>query len=88
MIATISASQSKTWLIVGASRGIGLEFVRQLLASGHRVLATARNPATSPLLDSLRSEERYQAHCAIYKCDLTVEPSIKVSLKEVYVARV
>jgi NAD(P)-dependent dehydrogenase (short-subunit alcohol dehydrogenase family) len=30
-------------LIIGASRGIGREFVRQLLASGWRVYATARN---------------------------------------------
>lgn len=30
-------------LIVGASRGIGLEFVRQYRAEGHRVVATARS---------------------------------------------
>ncbi len=34
----------QTWLIVGASRGIGLEFVSQLLALGHTVIATARAP--------------------------------------------
>jgi NAD(P)-dependent dehydrogenase (short-subunit alcohol dehydrogenase family) len=32
----------KTWLIVGSSRGIGLEFVKQLLAKGERILATVR----------------------------------------------
>lgn len=32
----------QTWLIVGASRGIGLEFVTQLLEHGHTVIATAR----------------------------------------------
>ncbi|PSS25720.1 hypothetical protein M430DRAFT_25481 [Amorphotheca resinae ATCC 22711] len=36
------------WLIVGASRGIGLEFVTQLLGLGHIVIATARAPATAP----------------------------------------
>lgn len=30
-------------LVVGASRGIGAEFVRQYLADGHRVTATARS---------------------------------------------
>jgi len=30
-------------LVIGASRGLGLEFVRQLLKDGHRVIATARD---------------------------------------------
>ncbi|RFU34694.1 hypothetical protein B7463_g1618, partial [Scytalidium lignicola] len=34
----------QTWLIVGASRGIGLELCRQLVARGHRVIGTVRNP--------------------------------------------
>lgn len=34
-----------TVLIIGASRGIGLEFVRQYAAEGARVLATARDAA-------------------------------------------
>ncbi|KAG2416770.1 hypothetical protein HFD88_007986 [Aspergillus terreus] len=43
--------ETKTWLIIGASRGIGLEFVRQVLAQGHRVIATARGASTA--LDAL-----------------------------------
>ena len=35
----------KTILIVGASRGIGLELVRQYLEAGERVIATARDAA-------------------------------------------
>ena len=34
---------SKTVLVIGASRGIGLEFVRQYLDAGDRVIATARD---------------------------------------------
>ena len=43
----------KTALIIGASRGIGREFVRQLLAEGWKVHATARDAAS---LDALRAE--------------------------------
>lgn len=41
----------QTWLIVGATRGIGLEFTSQLLSRGDTVIATARSP-TTPLLAS------------------------------------
>jgi len=34
-----------TYLITGANRGIGLEFVRQLTARGDSVIGTARDPA-------------------------------------------
>lgn len=34
-----------TWLVTGANRGIGLEYVRQLAAAGESVIAAARNPA-------------------------------------------
>jgi NAD(P)-dependent dehydrogenase (short-subunit alcohol dehydrogenase family) len=35
---------AKTWFITGANRGLGLEMARAVLASGHNVVATARNP--------------------------------------------
>ena len=31
-------------LVTGANRGLGLEFTRQLLARGDRVVATCRHP--------------------------------------------
>src|SRR5690242_17206656 len=38
-------SQSRTALVSGGNRGIGLEVCRQLAALGHRVLLGAREPA-------------------------------------------
>ena len=43
----------KTSLVIGASRGIGFEFVRQYLQAGDRVIATARDEAG---LERLRAE--------------------------------
>lgn len=40
-------------LVIGASRGIGLEFVRQYRADGHRVIATARDDAGLRRLEAL-----------------------------------
>ncbi|MEP6609099.1 MAG: SDR family oxidoreductase [Burkholderiaceae bacterium] len=42
-----------TVLIVGASRGIGLEFARQYAAEGQRVIATHRRPEAGDALRSL-----------------------------------
>jgi len=41
--------------VTGASRGLGLELVRQYAAEGARVIATCRNPAQSPELAALAS---------------------------------
>jgi NAD(P)-dependent dehydrogenase (short-subunit alcohol dehydrogenase family) len=42
-----------TVLVIGASRGIGLEFVRQYVAAGDKVIATARDDAGLQRLKSL-----------------------------------
>lgn len=34
----------ETWLVTGASRGIGLEMVKQLLSTGRHVIGACRNP--------------------------------------------
>lgn len=46
----------KTICITGANRGIGLEFVKQYLRDGCRVLATCRNPNKAAALTALKSE--------------------------------
>ena len=44
-------------LITGANRGIGLEFTRQYLARGERVIACCRNPEQATALQSLQCGE-------------------------------
>ncbi|KJX96353.1 hypothetical protein TI39_contig669g00014 [Zymoseptoria brevis] len=38
-----SSTTTKTYAVIGASRGIGHEFVSQLLSKGHRLIATTRS---------------------------------------------
>ncbi len=48
----------RTYLIIGASRGLGLEFVRQLAATPDTlVLATHRAGGSTPALDALAKED-------------------------------
>ena len=67
-----------TWIIVGASRGIGLEWVRQLLARGNHVIATIRDPAKASQLWALAGAAE-RGSCQLLECDVTQESSIVVS---------
>lgn len=66
-----------TWLIVGATRGIGLEFVRQLLQRGDQVFATARNAMRASQLWGLAGAAPLGA-CRLLECDVTEDASITV----------
>ncbi|KAI8137113.1 4-dihydrotrisporin dehydrogenase [Fennellomyces sp. T-0311] len=44
---------SQTFVVTGASRGLGLEFVKQLSSKGHTVIACARHPDGSDKLKAL-----------------------------------
>ena len=66
----------KTWLITGATSGLGLEMAQQLLAEGHTVIATARRPEA---LAELR--QRHPARLDVVHLDL-LEPDSIISAIE------
>ena len=49
-------------LVTGANRGLGLEFVRQLLARGDRVVAACRQPGRATELNHLAGEHPGRLH--------------------------
>ena len=64
----------KTILVTGASRGIGLEWTRQCLERGHRLLATCRNPDNAEALSELR--ESHADLLNIFTLDVEDEGSV------------
>jgi NAD(P)-dependent dehydrogenase (short-subunit alcohol dehydrogenase family) len=83
------------WLIVGASRGIGLEFVSQLLYRGDTVIVTARAPppsrTTLPPPSQYGNASQLWAltgtpnghNLKILECDVSYEESIKAFTEQV-----
>lgn len=73
----------KVWIIVGASRGIGFEFVRQLIprtARGDHVFAVIRDPMNASHLWQLAGTAQ-MARCQLMECDISSEASITVTAK-------
>jgi NAD(P)-dependent dehydrogenase (short-subunit alcohol dehydrogenase family) len=66
-----------TILVTGASRGIGLEFVRQYAAEGAEVIACCRAPANAGALTSLA--ERHPGHVRIVQLDVADPASISAA---------
>ena len=63
-------TKSPVWFITGCSTGFGRELVRVLAARGHRVVATARNPAS---LDEFAANPQV----LVASLDVTREDQIK-----------
>jgi len=61
-------------LVTGTNRGLGLEFVRQLLARGDRVYAACRHPGRALPLTELAGA--HPGHLAVLPLDLDKERSI------------
>lgn len=70
------SASGQTWLVVGASRGIGHELVRQLLTQGDRVYATLRQDANAA--DLWPGVDNINARCLLFECDMLDDSSITV----------
>ncbi|MFI4970179.1 MAG: SDR family NAD(P)-dependent oxidoreductase, partial [Lysobacterales bacterium] len=68
-------------LITGANRGLGLEFVRQLLARGERVIAACRQPGRA--LELTRLAGAHPGHLAVLPLSLPDPRSIAELVHEV-----
>jgi hypothetical protein len=77
--ASNTTTMANTHVVIGASRGIGLEYVKQLLTRGDQVIAAVRDPTTANQLWKLTDVFPRPGSCLIEQCDMTSEASIKVA---------
>lgn len=70
----------RTAIVTGANRGIGLEFVRQLLARGDRVVAACRQPGKATALNTLAGDHPGRLH--VLPLDVASEPSREAFARE------
>jgi NAD(P)-dependent dehydrogenase (short-subunit alcohol dehydrogenase family) len=68
------------FLVTGANRGIGLEFVHQLLARGDRVVACCRQSARASELNRLSGE--HPGHLKVLPLDVSEPRSINELVRE------
>ncbi|WP_298738001.1 SDR family NAD(P)-dependent oxidoreductase [uncultured Chitinophaga sp.] len=68
-------SETKVWYITGASKGMGLALVKQLLAKGHKVAATSRAAAA---FDAFKGND----HFLPLEVDLKRETSVAASVQQ------
>ncbi|MEZ5505818.1 MAG: SDR family NAD(P)-dependent oxidoreductase [Gammaproteobacteria bacterium] len=71
----------KTVLVTGTNRGLGLEFVKQYLEAGNRVIATARDPQSCAPLQALL--EQYPKQLTLHALDVASAESRKAFSKAV-----
>ncbi len=72
-------SRECTVLVAGASRGLGLEFVRQLLAKGSYVLATHRGQQPPKELSDLFASS--SGRLQLIQCDVANSESIRSAVE-------
>lgn len=68
--------RKKTWLVTGASKGLGLTLVKRLLKNGYRVAATSRN------IGDLQKEIEPSAAFLPLQVDLVNEQSVAEAVAE------
>jgi len=73
---------SCTVLVVGANRGIGIEFVKQCLEKGATVVATHRSKEIPSSLEEIRENDDYAKRLLTIQMDLEYEDSIADAAKQ------
>ncbi len=68
-------------LITGSNRGLGLEFVRQTLVRGDRVIAGYRNP--KKLLELYQLSDQYSDQLILLKLDVTQKENIELAFDQI-----
>ncbi|KAI9491377.1 4-dihydrotrisporin dehydrogenase [Zychaea mexicana] len=68
-----------TFVVTGTSRGIGVEFIKQLSAKGHTVFACARNPHQSDKLQVLINDINVHP----VAMDITNQESVKAAVEQI-----
>src|SRR5687768_10053688 len=67
----------KVWLVTGASKGLGLALVKQLLSTGNKVAATTRD------IEALQKQiTDHKAHLLPLAVDLTSDESVKKGIDQ------
>ena len=69
---------TKVWYVTGASRGLGLSLVKQLLAAGYRVAATSRSASDLQKAAGLDDPSRFLP----LEVDLTSADAIRQSIEQ------
>ncbi len=69
------------YLVTGANRGLGLEYVRQLLARGERVIACCRHTARASELNRFSGE--FPGHLKVLPLDVAEPRSISELVREI-----
>jgi NAD(P)-dependent dehydrogenase (short-subunit alcohol dehydrogenase family) len=69
--------ESRTVLVTGANRGLGLEFARQYAESGWRVFAACRAPDAARELKAL--ESRHEGRLSVLPLDVTDGAAVKAA---------
>ena len=64
----MDVNKARTVVVTGANRGLGLEFTRQLLARGDRVVAGCRQPGHADALTELAGA--YPGHVHVVPLDV------------------
>jgi NAD(P)-dependent dehydrogenase (short-subunit alcohol dehydrogenase family) len=76
----MASSSTLTYVITGASRGLGLEFVKQLSSTDSTIFALARNPSNAKDLQELVKQNK---NIHTLRLDAADEVSIKAAAEEV-----